>query len=87
MLGEFSYSIYLLHGIGWSILNFILHDSNLNTITYLSISELFWILICIVSLICYKYIEYPMILIGKKYSDTWTASYFNISKKDKSIQS
>lgn len=87
MLGESSYSIYLLHGIGWSILNFILHDSNLNTITYLSISELFWILICIASLICYKYIEYPMILIGKKYSDTWTASYFNISKKDKSIQS
>lgn len=67
-LGKASYSIYLLHGIFWFILNKILIHFDLIDnllIRYLS-QTLVWLLICFVSLQTYRFIEEPAIRLGKK---------------------
>lgn len=67
-LGDASYSIYLLHGIGWFIMNkFIFHyNAQDNKYFYYIIQTLAWYMICYVSLLTYKYIEAPFIEIGKR---------------------
>lgn len=64
-LGEASYSIYLLHGIGWFIMNNAMNVSKVNLITYLIISSVTLLMIMIVSSFTYKFIEIPFMNLGK----------------------
>lgn len=68
ILGDASYSIYLLHGIGWFLMNKVVFHFDLQNdkISYYFIQTLVWYAICFVSLLSYKYIEKPFILFGKK---------------------
>jgi len=68
ILGDASYSIYLLHGIGWFLMNKVaFHFSLQNSkISYYLIQTMVWYGICFISLLSYKHIEKPFILIGKK---------------------
>ncbi|WP_297118925.1 acyltransferase [uncultured Enterobacter sp.] len=68
-LGDASYSIYLLHGIGWFIMNkFIFHyEAQVNTLFYYVIQTITWYMICYASLLTYKYIETPFIKLAKKF--------------------
>lgn len=69
-LGEISYSIYLLHGIGWFCMNYALKGSGLNmdVKTYMVFSSFGFIAILLISAITYKYIEKPFIQLSMRSS-------------------
>lgn len=77
ILGDASYSIYLLHGIGWFIMNKVVFHYGIqnNSIYYYLIQTFVWYAICFVSLISYKYIEKPFIAYGKKVTSRQEASF------------
>lgn len=68
-LGEISYSIYLVHGVVMYIIfsilfpDFIIKNS---LTTYLYMFPLILLIVIIISTIKYKYIEYPMVIFGKR---------------------
>lgn len=67
-LGDASYSIYLLHGVFWFLLNFIFYnyfDGFESSLYYISFI-LTWFSICISSIFLYKNIELKFINYGKK---------------------
>ena len=68
VLGDASYSIYLLHGIGWFVMNkMVFHfGTNENDVKYYVIQTLSWYMICFISLLTYKYLEKPFINFGRK---------------------
>lgn len=68
VLGDASYSIYLLHGIAWFIMNKIAFHFSIReyNIFYYLIQTATWFVICFVALISYKYIEKPFINYGRK---------------------
>lgn len=64
-LGEASYSIYLLHGIGWFIMNNTINTSNTNITIYLIISSVTLLITMIVSSLTYTFIEIPFMNLSK----------------------
>ncbi|TYR22329.1 acyltransferase [Enterobacter cloacae] len=69
-LGDASYSIYLIHGIGWYIMNKIVFHYNIqeNKFLYYLVQTITWYVICYSSLLTYRYIENPFINLGRKIS-------------------
>lgn len=70
ILGEISYSIYLIHGIIlYTIFSIIfpnlIHDNT--RIEYMTLFPTILMCILVISIFSYKYVEYPMILKGKEY--------------------
>lgn len=67
-LGDASYSIYLLHGIFWFLLNYIFYNyfNGFNSSLYYILFISTWILICITSLFLYNNVELKFIKYGKK---------------------
>ncbi|WGE30843.1 acyltransferase (plasmid) [Edwardsiella tarda] len=63
VLGEASYSIYLLHGIVWFVMNGILFKHGIESQPYLyyAIQTVVWYGICYISYLSYSYIEQPFI--------------------------
>lgn len=68
VLGDASYSIYLLHGIAWYIMNKTAFHFGMqeNYLFYYVIQTGTWFAICFISLISYKYIERPFINYGRR---------------------
>ncbi|WGE30895.1 acyltransferase family protein (plasmid) [Edwardsiella tarda] len=66
VLGEASYSIYLLHGIVWFVMNGILFKHGIESTPYLyyGIQTIVWYMICYISLLSYRHIELPFIKMG-----------------------
>ncbi|WP_455851467.1 acyltransferase family protein [Pantoea endophytica] len=77
ILGDASYSIYLLHGIAWFVMNKVVFHYSLQNqkLTYYVIQTFVWYGICFISLISYKYIEKPFIALGKKVSSRQEATF------------
>ncbi|HCB1684160.1 TPA: hypothetical protein MYP94_005531, partial [Citrobacter braakii] len=67
-LGEVSYSFYLLHGIGWFILNRLISSPSIHIVYYLFFALLDLVVISIISSFCYRFLEAPLIVFGKKLS-------------------
>ncbi len=67
-LGEISYSIYLLHGIGWYCMNYALKSSGLSVDVkiYMIFSSVGFITILLLSAATYKYIEKPFIQLSMR---------------------
>ncbi|WP_165790591.1 acyltransferase family protein [Lelliottia aquatilis] len=68
-LGGISYSIYLLHGIVWFSLNHLVDTKSVGVITYLMQSTLALVLIMLISVLTYKYIEIPFNHLGRMIRD------------------
>ncbi|HBD15350.1 MAG TPA: hypothetical protein DCZ58_09040, partial [Salmonella bongori] len=65
-LGDVSYSIYLLHGIFWFIMNKLIFSAGFENsqAIYYTASFLTWIFICVFSSIVYALLEVKFIHIG-----------------------
>ena len=73
ILGEISYSIYLIHGIILYIIFSIIFPNliyDYSKVEYMILFPTILMCIIIISIFSYKYIEYPMILKGKEYKST-----------------
>lgn len=79
VLGDASYSIYLLHGIAWFIMNKVAFRYGLQNheATYYIIQTVIWYAICFISLLSYKYFEKPFISYGKE-----VASKIEVTQKN-----
>jgi len=65
-LGEISYSIYILHGIAWFIMNVNYKSNEITNINYLVVSSLSIIITITICSLTYKFIELPCMGISKK---------------------
>jgi peptidoglycan/LPS O-acetylase OafA/YrhL len=67
-LGDASYSIYLLHGIFWFLLNYISYNYfiGFNSVIYYILFIATWTLVCITSLYLYTNVELKCIKYGKR---------------------
>ncbi|PLR20428.1 hypothetical protein PZBJ_20485 [Pantoea endophytica] len=76
VLGDASYSIYLLHGIAWFIMNKASFHYGIqnNDVAYYAIQTFVWYAICFISLMSYKHFEKPFILYGKKVASKFEAT-------------
>ena len=76
ILGDASYSIYLLHGIAWFVMNKIIFHYKLEdqTTIYYLIQTATWYLICFTCTKTYKYIETPCINYGKRIASNFHKS-------------
>lgn len=68
LLGDASYSLYLIHGVAWFVMNKVLFHYGINDkhITYYAIQTIIWYAMCYVSIKTYIHIEKPFIAYGKK---------------------
>lgn len=73
-LGDASYSIYILHGIGWFIMNKICFHFGLTRYLYIyyGIQTLTWLLICIICIITYTYVEKNFNKLGAQLANKFT---------------
>jgi peptidoglycan/LPS O-acetylase OafA/YrhL len=73
-LGDASYSIYILHGIGWFIMNKICFHFELTRYLYIyyGIQTLTWLLICIICIITYTYVEKNFNKLGAQLANKFT---------------
>lgn len=69
-LGEISYSIYLLHGIGWFIMNHNVNFSTIHEVGYLLISSAVLVIMMMISALTFKFIELPFMKYGKILENT-----------------
>lgn len=76
-LGEISYSIYILHGIAWYMLNAAFRSTSINDMRYLILSSLTLIILVIVCSITYKYIERPFMTAIKEKRSTYHGENIN----------
>ncbi|MFZ4215285.1 acyltransferase family protein, partial [Pantoea endophytica] len=76
VLGDASYSIYLLHGIAWFIMNKASFHYGIQNkdVAYYAIQTFVWYAICFISLMSYKHFEKPFILYGKKVASKFEAT-------------
>ncbi|GAB6968584.1 acyltransferase [Komagataeibacter kakiaceti JCM 25156] len=68
LLGDASYSIYLLHGIGWFLMDmFCFHFKiNQNIYLYYTFMTLGWYMICYISIKTFETVEIPFIRLGSR---------------------
>lgn len=69
-LGDASYSIYLLHGIGWFCLNKVItvHNLVLNRTHYTLVSTAVMFVLLVICTLAYRYIEKPFMALGRRKS-------------------
>lgn len=69
-LGDASYSIYLLHGIGWFCLNktIQLNTINLSQTEYTLLATVVLVSVLIICTLTYQYIEKPFMALGRRQS-------------------